>query len=274
VNRFSGIGIAAALAALLLGGGIWWLVADHTPRRLAPARPVPAVAGNVELRLGRPTIHLVSKGKVVWTVEAANLDTLKDRSLLRITGLRQAMVEKTGHAPLTITAGVLEQDLYTNNITLSDAVTVTAPELTLRSPLVVWDAFTEVLQFPKTFSAQLGDYTVTTATPTYFDVKAASLRCYGPVVLAAKGNTLRALGMEFNVADQSFALIGPMVAEMNVASMASWAEGKNVPTLPRIPHNIEDRYLADMAKRQDVPPAPPAPARVPPFRPLWKGLPR
>jgi lipopolysaccharide export system protein LptA len=224
-----------------------------TIRPVAPVRPTPPGEDELEFRFSTVTIHGVSGGKVVWKVHAKHFEQMKDRPVFRVTGLQHAFVENTGQQPLTVTAEVLEQNSVTGDIVLSGAVTVLGQELTMRTPMVTWSSMREVLQFPQQFAAQVGEYTLSTTALASYDVKAGQLICSGPVLLAAGGNTLRAMGITAN-GTGSFTLIGPVTAELDVTNLDAWADGQALPPIPRIPEAIERRYRDAMEKKTPPPP--------------------
>lgn len=266
VKRWIPIGAVALLAILLVGGGVWWMLGrSGSPR--APLAPVHSVAigdDDLQFHFSTVTIHGISGGKVVWKVQAQHFDQMKDRPVIRVTGLKQVFVEGGGHQPLTMTADALEQNTVSGDINLNGSVIVTGEQLVMRTPMAIWSGYREVLQFPNQFAAQLGDYTITTNAPVTYDGYSGQITCTGAVTLATHGNTLQANSLIVNVRTRSVDIGGPATADFNVADLESWANGKLLPAIPRIPEAIEKRYQADKAKQERIPaakPATPAPHR-------------
>jgi len=224
-------------------------------RPVEPVRPLSAADDDLEFRFSSVTIHGVSGGKVVWKIYAKRFDQLKDRPVLRVIGLKHAFVGEQGEQPLTITADALEQNTVSGDMTLAGSVTVLGPDLTMRTPFVTWSGLREVLQFPRQFSAQVGEYTLSTTALASYDVKAGQLVCGGPVLLSAGNNTLRAMGITVEAPQGRFILNGPVTAELDVTDPEAWAEGRALPPIPRIPEAIERRYRNDRHTTSAAPPA-------------------
>lgn len=239
-------GATIVLAMSLIGGGFWLLLG----RARAKARPAPqlllptATSGNdLQFHFSKVTIHGLSGGKVAWTVEAKSFEQLMNMPVIRVTGLKQVLVESEGQEPLTLTADLLEQYTNTGNITLTGGVTVAGKELLLRAPLVTWSSSAEVLQFPRQFAGQMGGYTISTTALVSYDVKSGTLAITGPVRLTTGGNLLEAQGVTMNLNSRVIDIAGPATARLDVADLDAWANGKPLPPIPRIPEVIQKRYM-------------------------------
>lgn len=260
--------MATLLAITLIAGGVWWLSWTHR-HSVAPARPTPVVAGDLSMRLGKVRLHGISGGKVLWEIEAENFDFAKNRPLLRVSGLKKVSLLNEGKIDLTLSADALERNTYTGEITISGNVTVLGNGLAVRAPFAAWDPRRELLQFPRNFTAQFGDYTLSSMGNTVYDVKAGIFRSNGGVLLTAKGNTLRAGSIEVEMATQNFHLYEPVAAELDIANLDAWMSGDPLLRIPEIPASIRQRYHAYRTKTGSTPAVVP-PARTPrgtPFPP-------
>ena len=239
--------LAAVAAVLLLAGGLTWLARERV-RVVPPARPTPIMPADIQMRLGKVRLHGVSKGKLIWEVEAENFDLLKDRPLLRISGLKKAVILNGTTSELTLTADALERNTLTGEMTVQGQVTVTGKSLLLRTPYASWDPAREVLLFPGRFSAQFGDFTLSSMGATQYDVKANLLVSRGGVLLAMPGGTIRAGSINVNLATHAYTLDDGVVAEFNVGALTAWMAGQALPTIPEIPAGIKARYREYLAK--------------------------
>ncbi len=257
MKRGKAVAWAAVLAICCLGGGLWWLFGrpGFAPRPIEPVHPISTAEEGLEFRFSSVTIHGVSGGKVAWKIYAKQFDQLKDQPVLRVIGLKHAFVGEKGQQPLTVTADSLEHNTVSGDMTLAGSVTVLGPDLTMRTPFVTWSGIREVLQFPQQFSAQVGEYTLSTTALASYDVKSGQLVCSGPVLLSAGNNTLRAMGITVDTPKGRFVLDGPVAAEFDVSDPDAWAEGRALPPIPRIPEAIERRYQKDRQQQSAAPPA-------------------
>lgn len=249
------VGWGIALAIVLLVGGVGWLTRGRRPVvvPLSPERPVPS---GVEMHLGTVRIHGVSGGKIDWEMEAENIDLLKSQPTMRVQGLKRAVMLNGTKVELSLTADTLERNNSTGDIRLLGAVTVHGPQLVLRTPLVTWDARHEELQFPQTFTARAGEFTVIANKATY-EVTAGRLRCDGQVKLDIQGNTLAAGSALLNLPNQSYTLADTVRADLDVTDVQAWVGGQSLPAIPPIPDKVKARYLAYCRKHGERLPGPP-----------------
>lgn len=236
------LGLPALLALALLAGGGWWLLRAQPPRRVSPARPTPTMADDVTLRLGKIHLRGLTGGKITWEIEAENFDLARDRPLQRIDGVKKVALLHNGKQELALTAGVMERNTASGDITLDGGVTVSGKGIRLQTPSAQWDAVREQLLFPAQFTAHCGDFSLTNLGATSYDVITGTLNCTGGIALTMRGNTLRAQAARINVATQAFVLTGPVAAELDVAEMAAWTQGDRLPEIPVIPESIKQRY--------------------------------
>lgn len=232
--------LAGVLAMALLVGGAGWFLAAR-PRRIPPARPIPVVPADVQLRLGKVRLQGVADGQVAWEVEADHFDYAKNRPLLRITGIRKAAILRHGKQEVTLTADALERNTATGEITVSGNIVLAGPGLGVRVPFASWNPFMETLRFPGDFAAQLGDYHLACFGAMIFDIKAGTLAGDGGVEVTTRGGVLRAQRVVVDVAAQRLTLDG-VGADLEVAEMQAWAAGRDVPKVPEIPASIKARY--------------------------------
>jgi hypothetical protein len=232
--------VAGLVAVLLLAGGLWWL-ARQRPHTLLPAKPVPKVPADIQIRFGKVQLRGVSGGKVVWEVEAENFDMFKSRQVLRVTGLKKVNILNNGKQELTLTADSLERDAVSGSISVNGNVCVTGTMLAVRSPYAVWNPISETLIFPSV-SVQFGDCLLSCLGATSFDVKSGEMVSSHGVTLTVQGSSMRADRIRVNLADQSFSVGDTVIAEVPVADLNAWSVGHHVPRIPGIPESIKKRY--------------------------------
>jgi lipopolysaccharide export system protein LptA len=242
-----GIFLAGALAVLLIAGGSWWFLRGQHGL-VSPAKPTATIADDIEVRLDRPIIRGVSRGKIIWEIKADHFDLAKNRPLVHIRGLKRVAMMHDGKAEFEVTATELEQNRHTGDLNITGNVTLTGNKLIMRTPTVSWDNRRQVLDFPGKLSAQIGDFSLTAAGGSY-DVRAATLHANGPVTLTTQGNTMRAAHVEAAVLTQRFALSGPVSATLEVADIEEWTAGNRLPAIPPIPDGVRARYRDYCIKR-------------------------
>jgi lipopolysaccharide export system protein LptA len=218
------------------------------PRPAPVLLPIPAVGDDLQFHFSKVTINGLSGGKIAWTVEAKSFEQLKNMPIIRVTGLKQALVESDGQDPLTLTADMLEQYTATGDITLTGTVTVAGKELLLHAPRVTWSNYSKVLQFPQQFAGQVGDYTISTTALVSYAVETSTLAITGPVRLTTGGNVLEAKGVTIDTRRNTIDITGPAKASLDVDDIQAWIDGKPLPPIPRIPAMIQQRYERDMSQ--------------------------
>ncbi|MHB0939045.1 MAG: hypothetical protein ACYDCO_25645 [Armatimonadota bacterium] len=242
----------AAAAVLLIAGGLGWFLRAR-PHSVPPASPMPVVPSDIQIRLGKVKLQGISGGKLVWEVEADNFDYAKNRPTLTVSGLKKVSVLNGGKVELTLTASTLEQNIMTGKITVAGDVNVTGKSLEMQTATAVWDPRRDTLQFPGKLTVRFGDYTLTCRGATIFDVMNGQLESTGGVVVTTQGSTLSASAIRVNVADQSFEMDGPMAAELSIADMQTWMEGRQLPKIAPIPDGIKERYREYCEKKERTP---------------------
>ncbi|MHB9025147.1 MAG: hypothetical protein ACYC7E_13405 [Armatimonadota bacterium] len=251
------------LALVCIIGGVWWFVAER-PRQISPAKITPNIPSDVELRLSKPRFHGIDGGKIVWEMEADGLDLTKNVPVLRIDNLKKAVLLNESTPELTLTASSLERNTSTGNMVIDGNVLITGKNLLLRTPSIKWDARKEILTAPEKLGVQAGDITVSTLKSATYDVKSGILRCDGSVMLTVQGNTIRAGSATVNVRTQAFTLANQGMAEFNVADLASWAAGRNLPAVPAIPESVKQRYRDYLKTMESSPGKRPSSSRLSP----------
>jgi hypothetical protein len=227
-----------------LAGGVWAL--RHVRFAAAPPPPqAPLNSPGMSLELKKVRIFGVSEGKIIWEVEADHFDISKYQPITRMTGLRRvAVLDAKKQEALTLTAGYLERNNISNNLSLLDNVTVIGPQMTFNTGQVDWDATSNLLVLPRALTARVGEYDLTAQGPTTYNVQNGQLITVSPVQLTSGGNVLRAAGASVMTKEQSFSLTGPGTAELQVADMEGWLNGRPLPKIPEIPEDIRKRYAA------------------------------
>jgi hypothetical protein len=212
------------------------------------------VPPNVDMVYRKVRIRGVSNSKVVWEIEAERFETLKDRPLMRVTGLRRAAMLDDGQALLTLTGEGLEQNTVTSDLQFLGPVTVTGLNTLIHAGPASWQAGREVLDLPGAFSAQVGEITVATTGGAY-DLRAGLIRCPNPVTLTMGLNRLSAGSGEVQVTDQTFSLYNPVHAALSTTDAVAWLAGtKKLPDLPRIPDAVRGRYQEYLRSHRPVEP--------------------
>ena len=240
---------AIGAAVLLVAGGLAWFL-HARPHSVRPAKPLPAVPSDIQVRLGKVKLQGISGGKLVWEVEAESFDYAKRRPTLTVSGIKKVSVLNGSTVELSLTAATLEQNTMTGRITVSGDVNVTGPSLSMQTETAVWEPRTDALDFPGRLTVRFGDYTLTCRGATHFDVINGQLTATGGVVVAMQGSTLSASAIRVNVVDQSFEMDGPMAAELSLADMQTWMEGRQLPKIAPIPESIKERYNEYCGKKE------------------------
>lgn len=252
--------LAGFLAVSLVGGGIWWMLANHQISVL-PAKPTLLGDPNVELRLSKPRIRVVDGGKIAWEVEADNFDLSKDRQVQRFKNLKRAIALNNGKEEMTLSAGTLERNTLTGNMSLTGEVILTASTFVVRTPMVTWDGQREILLLPQQLNAKLGGYIVTAPGGATYDVLRGTLTSQGSVTLTADGNIMHAGGVVFEALSQRVTLKDPVTVQMDVADVTEWAQGRELPEIPQIPVGVQQRYQKYLKTQQSAA----SPSRQPRF---------
>ena len=239
----------AVLACVLIAGGVGWLLSGSRPRSVPPARPIPTLPDDIQVRLGKVRLQGISSGTIVWEVEAEHFDWARQRSALVVGGLKQIALLNKGKVELTLSADSLEQNTMSGRITVSGNVVVQGTSLQITAPTAVWDPHREELQFSRPLVMRFGDFTLTSLGATALDVKAGLLTAKGDVTLETQGSVLRAQSVTANLNERSFAMGGPVAASLAVADINAWAEGHRLPVIPEIPGSIKERYREYLEKK-------------------------
>lgn len=254
---------AAVAAVLLIASGLIWFLRAR-PQTVRPAKPLPAVPADIQVRLGKVKLQGISGGKLVWEVEAEHFDYSKRRPTLTVSGLKKVNVLNDDKVELSLTATTLEQNTITGRVTVFGGVNVTGPSLSMQTETAIWEPRTDALDFPGRLTVRFGDFTLTCRGATHFDVLNGKLAATGGVLVTMQGSTLTASAIRVNVADQSFEMDGPLAAELSIADMQTWLEGRQLPKIPPIPESVKERYAEYCAKKERV-------VRPTPARPRPKG---
>lgn len=234
--------IAAALAALLISGGVWQFVRGRSPGIL-PVDPRSYMKDDDWLlRLNHVQFHGISNGKIVWEVYADHVDLSKDQLIYTVGGLKKMALLQNGVQELTVNADGLQQNVITGDINIYGAVTVMGKDITLSTPGVIWQDRLQALLVPQRLSGQFGDIAVVADKGARYSVKDGHLQSQGTLMVSCGGNVMNAGGIRLDVRGQAFTLAGPIHVKYLLDDVEAWAEGKRVPKIPDIPDAIKERY--------------------------------
>ena len=232
-------------ACVLLAGGCWWWLRGS---RNTASSPSPAPPSNIEWHLNHVRLHGLSGGKIVWEIDADNISLAKDRPLLTVHGVKRVALMNDGAQELTLSADTLERNTATGDIAVDGHVLISGNGLAIHTPAVKWDPHEESLLFPQSIATRLGEYQLTCQGVTRYNVPNGQLSSSGGLLLTLRGDRLSAGGIELN--DGAFTLLPPVEAELSVADLTAWSQGRSLPAIPDIPANIRQRYQQYHAKQQ------------------------
>lgn len=172
--------VAAAVALLLLAGGVWrWYSRSHTqtPAGTAVAHMQSITPG------GNKAILILANGAAVTLDSTAN-------GLLAQQGQTQVIKSATGNLVYTSTAGASAEPLYNSIITPKGV----QYQVTLSDGTRVWLNASSTLRFPASFTG--ANRQVTLTGEAYFE---AAINAEKPFVVAVDSLRVTVLGTNFNI---------------------------------------------------------------------------
>lgn len=174
--------VAAAVALLLLAGGVWrWYSRSHTKT------PVVNVAAYTQVNdttaSGNKAVLILANGAAVTLDSAAN-------GLLAQQGQAQVIKSATGNLVYSSTAGASAEPLYNSIITPKGV----QYQVTLSDGTKVWLNASSTLRFPASFTG--ANRQVTLTGEAYFE---AAINAEKPFVVVVDSLRVTVLGTSFNI---------------------------------------------------------------------------
>jgi len=182
VRRWLPYRVAAAVALLLLAGGVWrWYSRSHTP---TPALNVAAhTPMNDTTAAGNKAVLILANGTAIALDSAAN-------GLLAQQGQAQVIQPAAGNLVYSSTAGASAEPLY-NSIMTPKGVQY---QVTLSDGTKVWLNASSTLRFPASFTG--ANRQVTLTGEAYFE---AAINTEKPFVVVVDSLRVTVLGTSFNI---------------------------------------------------------------------------
>ncbi|HEY8954677.1 FecR family protein [Chitinophaga sp.] len=182
VRRWLPYRVAAAVALLLLAGGVWrWYSRSHTP---TPALNVAAhTPMNDTAAAGNKAVLILANGTAIALDSAAN-------GLLAQQGQAQVIQPAAGNLVYSSTAGASAEPLY-NSIMTPKGVQY---QVTLSDGTKVWLNASSTLRFPASFTG--ANRQVTLTGEAYFE---AAVNTEKPFVVVVDSLRVTVLGTSFNI---------------------------------------------------------------------------
>lgn len=248
-------GIAIVLLAAL---GWWWWRGRHN----AAAVQTPTWPNDMEMTFNKVRIHSVSGGKIVWEIEAERFDLLRDRPVVRMTGITRAVALNETVTEMTITATTLERNTYTGDMSITGPITMTGDKISALATFARWNAQQEILTFEQQSSVTAGEYQFNTGGVVNYDMKLATLNATGLLEMTMPGATLNAGNVLLEINSKRVTLDNAVTLSMDVAAFDNIVNGAKLPEIPQLPAGVRER-AAKYQQEQTGNSAAPNPRPVP-----------
>ncbi len=167
-----------------------------------------------------------SKGKKIWELRAEKVTLSKDEQILKVEGLKKAVLYRKGKPALTATADRAVANNRTKNVTLEGNVRlVTSEGLLIKTDRVEWRARERKLLCPGPIIASTKDFTLSTYhVALYADKKL--LVCPSPVkAWTPDGGRLKARRLKAELDKGIITLEGEVVVVLPWKGELLWGKG-------------------------------------------------
>jgi len=215
----------------------------------------------MEMTFNKVRIHSVSGGKIVWEIEAERFDLLRDRPVVRMTGITRAVALNENTTELTLSATSLERNTYTGDMRITGPISLKGDNISAVATFAGWNAQRELLTLEQQSTVTAGIYQFDTGGVVSYDMKQGTLNSAGPLTMSMPGATLNAGNALVEIKAQRVTLDNAVTLDMDVSTVENLASGAKLPEIPPIPAGIRER--AEKYQQQAGSEANPTPAPIP-----------